>query len=111
MVINPNRVIILSFTLSAAIAGIAGVLVAPLTFVSATMGAVLGVKAYGAAIIGGLESGAGILAGGLLIGLSEAITARYLSTGYKDTPGFVMLILIILFRPSGLFGKRVVKKV
>src|SRR5581483_7022845 len=59
--INQNFVILFSFMLSAAIAGIAGVMVAPLTFVSATMGTVLGVKAYGAAIIGGLESGLGIL--------------------------------------------------
>jgi branched-chain amino acid transport system permease protein len=111
MGIDPNFVILFSFMLSTAIAGIAGVLVAPLTLVSATMGTVLGVKAYGAAIIGGLESGVGILAGGLLLGLSEIFTARYVSTGYKDTPGFVLLILIILFRPSGLFGRRAVQKV
>jgi branched-chain amino acid transport system permease protein len=111
MGINQNFVILFSFMLSTAIAGVAGLLVAPLTLVSATMGGVLGVKAYAAAIIGGLESGYGMLVGGLLLGLSEAFTARYFSTGYKDTPGFVFLILIILFRPSGLFGKQVVKKV
>lgn len=111
MGINQNFVILFSFILSACIAGVAGILVAPLTFVSATMGTVLGVKAYGAAIIGGLESGFGMLAGGLLLGLSETFTARFISTGYKDTPGFVLLILIILFKPSGLFGKKQVKKV
>ncbi len=111
MGINQNFVILFSFMLSTAIAGVAGVLIAPLTFVSATMGTVLGVKAYGAAIIGGLESGFGMLAGGLLLGLSESLTARYISTGYKDTPGFVILILIILFKPSGLFGKKAIKKV
>lgn len=111
MGINQNFVILFSFALSTAIAGVAGLLVAPLTLVSATMGTVLGVKAYAAAIIGGLESGFGMLAGGLILGLSEAFTSRFISTGYKDTPGFVFLILIILFRPSGLFGKRVFKKV
>jgi branched-chain amino acid transport system permease protein len=111
MGINQNVVILFSFMLSTVIAGIAGLLVAPITFVSASMGTVLGVKAYGAAIIGGLESGYGMVVGGLLLGVSEALTARFVSTGYKEVPGFLLLILIILFKPSGLFGKPVVKKV
>jgi branched-chain amino acid transport system permease protein len=111
MGINQNFVVLFSFVLSTVIAGLAGLLVAPLTFVSASMGTVLGIKAYGAAIIGGLESGTGAVVGGLLLGLTEVFTARYVSTGYKDTPGFILLILIILFRPSGIFGKKVVKKV
>lgn len=111
MGINQNFVILFSFMLSTSIAGIAGILVAPITFVSASMGTVLGIKAYAVAIIGGLESGYGMLVGGLLLGLSEAATARYLSTGYKDTPGFILLILIILFMPSGLFGKKAIRKV
>jgi branched-chain amino acid transport system permease protein len=52
-----------------------------------------------------------VVVGGLLFGLSEALTARYLSTGYKDVPGFVLLILVLLFRPSGLFGRTYVGKV
>ncbi|RYZ79775.1 MAG: branched-chain amino acid ABC transporter permease, partial [Proteobacteria bacterium] len=111
MGINQNFVLQFSFVLSTVIAGIAGILVAPITFVSASMGVTLGIKAYAVAIIGGLESGYGMLVGGLLLGLSEAFTARYISTGYKDTPGFVILILIILFMPSGLFGRKVIKKV
>ncbi|RYZ75855.1 MAG: branched-chain amino acid ABC transporter permease, partial [Proteobacteria bacterium] len=104
MGINQNFVLQFSFMLSTAIAGIAGILVAPITFVSASMGLTLGIKAYAVAIIGGLESGYGMLVGGLLLGLSESFTARYISTGYKDTPGFVLLIIVILFMPSGLFG-------
>lgn len=111
MGINQNFVLQFSFMLSTAIAGIAGILVAPITFVSASMGLTLGIKAYAVAIIGGLESGYGMLVGGLLLGLSESFTARYISTGYKDTPGFVLLIIVILFMPSGLFGKKVIKKV
>ena len=111
MGINQNAIILFSFMLSTVIAGLAGILVAPITFVSASMGTVLGVKAYGAAIIGGLESGYGMVVGGLLLGVSEALTARFVSTGYKEVPGFVLLILIILFKPSGLFGKLAVKKV
>lgn len=109
--INVPLIITLSFVISSCIASVAGVLVGPLTLVGASMGILLGVKAFAAAIIGGLESGLGVVAGGLILGLCEQFTARFLSTGYKDTPGFVLLILVLLIKPSGLFGKRSVKKV
>jgi len=111
MGIDQRRIILLSFSLSAAIAAVGGLLVAPITLVSATMGTVLGVKAYSASIIGGLESGYGTLVGGLIIGLSESLTARFVSTGYKDIPGFVILIALLLVKPSGLFGAHVIRKV
>ncbi len=111
MGINVGRVMTLSFIISSVLASVAGVLVAPLTLVSPTMGTLLGTKAYAVAIIGGLHSGLGGVVGGLLLGLSEQFTARYVSTGFKDTPGFVLLILILLVKPSGLFGKRTVRKV
>lgn len=111
MGINQQFVIVFSFMLSSAIACIGGILVAPITLVSASMGTVLGVKAYAVSIIGGLESGVGVLVGGLIIGLSESLTARFISTGYKDVPGFAILILIVLLKPNGLFGKRIIKKV
>lgn len=111
MGINQRFVILFSFMLSTSIACLAGVLVAPITLVSATMGTVLGVKAYSASIIGGLESGIGAVVGGLFLGISEALTARFISTGYKDVPGFVVLILLLLFKPSGLFGRATIRKV
>ncbi len=111
MGINTSRIITFSFVISSAIAAVAGVLVAPLTLAGATMGILLGTKAYAVAIIGGLQSGLGVVAGGLILGLSEQFTARYISTGYKDAPGFVLLILILLVRPVGLFGKKSVTKV
>jgi branched-chain amino acid transport system permease protein len=103
-------VIRVSFMLSSAMACFAGLLVGPVTLVSATMGTVLGVKAYAVSIIGGLESSYGVLVGGALLGLSESLTARYISTGYRDIPGFIILILVLLFRPSGLFGRTTVQK-
>ncbi len=109
--INVPLIITLSFVISSVIASISGVLVGPLTLVGASMGVLLGVKAFAAAIIGGLESGLGVVAGGLILGLCEQFTARFISTGYKDTPGFVLLILVLLLKPAGLFGKRTVKKV
>ncbi|MBS0658804.1 MAG: branched-chain amino acid ABC transporter permease [Verrucomicrobia bacterium] len=111
MGINVPVVIAFSFIVSCAIAAMGGVLVGPLTFVSASMGALLGVKAYAVSVIGGLQSGLGVIAGGLILGLSEQLTARFVSTGYKDTPGFIILILILLLKPDGLFGKAAVKKV
>ncbi|MEY4935202.1 MAG: hypothetical protein RIS64_1561 [Bacteroidota bacterium] len=111
MGINQRFIILFSFLLASVIACIAGALVAPITLVSATMGTVLGVKAYAVSIIGGLESGYGVILGGLIIGISESLTARFISTGYKDAPGFLLLILILLFLPSGIFGKKVIKKV
>ena len=111
MGIDQKFVILFSFMLSTAIACVAGVLVAPITLVSATMGTVLGVKAYSASIIGGLESGYGAVVGGLFLGISESLTARFISTGYKDVPGFVVLILLLLFKPSGLFGRAAIRKV
>jgi len=111
MGIPQQSVIRVSFMLSAAIAAIAGLLVAPLSFVSASMGTVLGIKAYAVSIIGGLESGVGLLVGGLILGLCESLTAGYISTGYKEMPGFLILILVILLKPNGLFGKRVIQKV
>jgi branched-chain amino acid transport system permease protein len=111
MGINVGRVLTGSFVVSSVLAAVAGVLVAPLTLVSPTMGTLLGTKAYAAAIVGGLSSGLGGVVGGLLLGLSEQLTARYVSTGYKDVPGFVLLILILLVRPAGIFGRRTVRKV
>ena len=110
MGINQGKVIRFSFMLSSAMACFAGLLVGPVTLVSATMGTVLGVKAYAVSIIGGLESSYGVLVGGALLGLSESLTARYISTGYRDIPGFILLILVLLFRPSGLFGRATVQK-
>jgi branched-chain amino acid transport system permease protein len=111
MGINQKFVILFSFILSSIIAMIAGLLVAPITFVSATMGLMLGVKAYAVAIIGGLESGFGVILGGLILGISEGLTARYISTGYKDMTGFFILILVLLYKPTGIFGKVTIKKV
>ena len=111
MGINQGLVIRVSFMLSSAMACVAGLLVGPVTLVSASMGTVLGVKAYAVSIIGGLESTYGVLLGGAILGLSESLTARYVSTGYRDIPGFVLLILVLLLRPSGLFGRASITKV
>ena len=111
MGMDTGRVITLSYALSSLTAALAGVLVAPLTLTGATMGAVLGLKAFAVAIIGGLTSGLGIIAGGLILGITETATGFYLSTGFKDVPGLVLLLAVLAVRPQGLFGRRAIKKV
>lgn len=111
MGINTGLVITFSYALSSLTAAFAGVLIAPLTLTGATMGAVLGLKAFAVAIIGGLTSGLGIIVGGILLGIAETTTGFYISTGYKDVPGLVLLLIVLMIRPSGLFGKSAIKKV
>jgi branched-chain amino acid transport system permease protein len=111
MGINTGLVITFSYALSSLTAGFAGVLVAPVTLAGTTMGAVLGLKAFAVAIIGGLTSGMGILVGGIILGIAETATGFYISTGYKDVPGLVLLLIVLAIRPAGLFGKTAIKKV
>ncbi len=111
MGINTSLVITFSYALSSLSAAFAGVLVAPVTLTGAAMGAVLGLKAFAVAIIGGLSSGVGAIVGGLILGIVETLTGFYISTGYKDVPGLVLLLLVLSLKPSGLFGKAAIKKV
>lgn len=111
MGINTGLVITFSYAMSSMTAAFAGVLVAPLTLTGATMGAVLGLKAFAVAIIGGLSSGVGALVGGMILGVAETTTGYYISTGYKDVPGLLLLLLVLAVKPAGLFGKTTIKKV
>lgn len=111
MGINTRLVIMFSYALSSLTAAFAGVLIAPLTLTGATMGGALGLKAFAVAIIGGLSSGLGIIIGGLILGVTETATGFYISTGYKDVPGLLLLLLVLALKPSGLFGKATIKKV
>lgn len=100
-----------SYALSGALATLAGLLIAPLTTTSASMGVVLGLKAFQVAVLGGLTSVRGVLVGGLIIGVLDAVTAYAVSSRYKEIPGLVLLLLMLSFRPTGLFGSAVIKKV
>ena len=111
MGIDTGRVITFSYALSSLTAAFAGMLIAPLTLTGATMGAVLGLKAFAVAIIGGLTSGLGIVIGGLILGIAETTSGFYISTGYKDVPGLVLLLAVLAIKPAGLFGKTAIKKV
>ena len=111
MGIDTRLVITFSYALSSMSAAFAGVLVAPITLTGANMGAVLGLKAFAVAIIGGLSSGVGVVVGGLILGITENLTGYYISTGYKDVPGLLLLLLVLSIKPAGLFGATAIKKV
>jgi branched-chain amino acid transport system permease protein len=111
MGINVNRTITAAYALSSLLAGVAGILLAPLLNVSATMGTTIGLKAFAVAIIGGIESPRGIVVAGILYGVFEAIVAGYLGTGVREILGFGLVVLVLLARPWGLFGQPAVRRV
>jgi branched-chain amino acid transport system permease protein len=96
--------------LSAGVAALAGMLLAPITFVHVNMG-FIGLKAFPAAVIGGLGSLPGALAGGLIIGIVESLAGFYLPEGFKDTAAYVVVLLMLAVKPNGLFGETLRKKV
>jgi branched-chain amino acid transport system permease protein len=111
MGIDIDRVIVFTFILGSALAGAAGVMFALRAPASVTMGFVAGLKGFTAAVIGGIGSIPGAMGGGLILGLAEAYTQGYVSSKWSDLFVFVILILFMLFRPQGLFGKADINKV
>jgi len=110
--INVDRTISLTFMLGAALAAVAGVMVTVYYgVIDFYIGFVAGIKAFTAAVLGGIGSLPGAMLGGLLIGLIESFWAAYLSAEYKDVATFAILILVLMFRPSGLLGRPEVEKV
>lgn len=110
--IDVDKVISLTFVIGAALAAVAGVLVALYYgVVTPYMGFLAGMKAFTAAVLGGIGSIPGAMLGGLLLGLAESFTAAYLSSEYQDVVAFSLLILVLLFRPTGLLGKPEIEKV
>ncbi|WP_232492741.1 branched-chain amino acid ABC transporter permease [Novosphingobium kaempferiae] len=111
MGIPVGRVIAAAFALSSALAGIAGMLVAPLSHVETGMGVVLGLKAFAVAILGGLGSAWGIVFAALLFGLVEALVTLGIGSGFTQIVTFMLVIVVLAVRPDGLLGRAQVRKV
>jgi len=109
--IGVYRMTLLSFVLSGGIGAVAGIIITPITTMSYSAGVMLALKGFAAAILGGYGSMRGAVVGGLLLGTLESFGAGFVSSAYKDAFAFLILLLVLFIRPTGLFGKEEVKRV
>jgi branched-chain amino acid transport system permease protein len=110
MGIPVKRINGLVWGLAAGVAAVAGLLLAPITFVHANMG-FIGLKAFPAAVVGGFGSLPGAIVGGLVIGIVESLSGFYLPEGFKDIAPYIVVLLMLVLKPNGLFGEQLRKKV
>jgi branched-chain amino acid transport system permease protein len=110
MGIPVKRLNTLVWALAAAVAAVAGLLLAPITFVHANMG-FIGLKAFPAAVVGGFGSLPGAIVGGIIIGVVESLAGFYLPEGFKDIAAYVVVLIVLMVMPNGLFGEKLRKKV
>jgi len=111
MGIRVERVVEIAFALSGLLAGVAGILIAPLFTISSTMGTLFGIKAFAVAILGGIESAWGVVLAGLIYGVAEALITALLGSTYTQIATFGLVILALALRPNGLFGRAELRKV
>lgn len=109
--INVDHMVAFTFVLSCALAGLAGFLLAPILYLVPTMGLLLALKGFAAAIIGGFGEVRGAIAGGVAIGVGEIMLARYVSSSYRDVFIFAIVLAFLYFRPEGLLAGRIGQKV
>jgi branched-chain amino acid transport system permease protein len=109
--IDTRRIVDFSFAVSAAIGAIAGILVTPITLTSYDVGTLLALKGFAAAMLGGIGSPLGAVVGGLMIGMIEALCAGYISSSYKDAAAFLIILIVLVAMPQGLFGRIKVDRV
>jgi branched-chain amino acid transport system permease protein len=111
MGINVPRAILLAYAASTALAGVAGIMIAPLFNVHSDMGTVFGLKAFAVAILGGITSAWGVMIAGLIFGLTESLITALLGSAYTQILSFALVIVALAMMPNGLFGRAEVKKV
>ena len=109
--IDVDRMAMYSFALSGALGAIAGAIIAPITTSSYDVGTILGLKGFAAAILGGYGSMIGAIIGGLILGVLESLGAGLISSTYKDVIAFVILIMVLFFKPTGILGREEIERV
>jgi branched-chain amino acid transport system permease protein len=109
--VNTRRIIEFSFAVSAAIGAVAGILITPIALTSYDAGTLLALKGFAAAMLGGIGSPLGAVVGGLIIGMIEALCAGYISSSYKDAAAFLIILIVLVAMPQGLFGRVKVERV
>ncbi len=102
--INDRKMVMLSFALSAGIGAVAGIIVTPIIQMDYARGALLGIKGFGAAVVGGLGNSVGAVVAGILVGILEALGGGYISSHYMDAIALLILLVVLFIRPSGIFG-------
>jgi len=105
MGIRVDRIYLYTFAIGSVVAAMAGILLGTIYLVYPTMGELAVLKAFIIVIMGGMGNFVGAFFSGIILGISESLGAGFISTGYKDAVGFVIVILVLLFRPQGLFGE------
>ena len=110
MGVSVKRIFALTWAISAAIGGVAGVLIAPIIYLDPNLG-FIGVKAFAGAILGGFGSIPGAIVGGMLLGVIENLSGYFFNAGIKQVSTYILLILVLVVRPSGLFGAAPVRRV
>lgn len=108
--IRVATMIAITFIYSSILGAAAGILIGPIFYVTKEMGGMLGLKAFCSTIVGGFGSVPGAILGGLFLGVIEVFSAFYISSAYRDAFAFVILILVLLFRPQGFFGEKIAEK-
>jgi len=111
MGISVNRMNALTLAIGSGLAAAAGILAAPIVYVNPAMGAAVGLKGFAAAILGGLGSIPGAIVGGLVFGVLEAISAGYISSSYTKAIAFIVVLVVLMVKPSGIVGEVTVEKV
>ncbi|MFN0302411.1 MAG: branched-chain amino acid ABC transporter permease, partial [Burkholderiales bacterium] len=111
MGIDVNKIALIAYALAAAIGALAGILIAPVVQATPVMGALIGLKAFGVAIVAGISNARGVVIVGIAYGLIEKFIEGYISTGARNAVGFTLMILVLLWFPQGIFGRKEVAKV
>ena len=106
-----DRVYMYTFGIGAAVAAISAVLMAPLILLNPDMGFSLFIKGFAAAVLGGLNSIPGAIVGALILGLTEQLAAGYIDPGLQEVAAFIVIFLVMIFIPTGIFGDKRMRKV